>query len=122
MKKIKKNGRRESDFNDCCVLGILNLFRYKKHSAIYLLTVSCIMLKNGQTYFKKSCGVHSVIFLKCVWPFCNIMHEKVYENKSTISNDSQYSLSIVIKVIVINYFERSLTDEKPRGYIFSHKF
>ena len=50
------------------------------------------------------------------------MHEKVYENESTISNDSQYSLSIVIKVIVINYFEGSLPDEKPRGYIFSHKF
>ena len=25
----------------------------------------------------KSCGVHTARFLKCVWPFYNIMHERV---------------------------------------------
>ena len=27
--------------------------------------------------FKKSCGVNTARFLKYVWPFYNIMHEKV---------------------------------------------
>ena len=26
------------------------------------LTFSCVMLKNAQTYIKKSCGVHTAIF------------------------------------------------------------
>ena len=45
--------------------------------AINRLTLLCIMLKYGQTYFKKVCGVHKAIYLKFVWPFFNIMHERV---------------------------------------------
>ena len=37
------------------------------------------MLQNGQIYFKKSCGV-TARFLKYVWPFYNIMHERVKRN------------------------------------------
>ena len=35
------------------------------------------MLSNGQTYFKNLLFVHTARFLKYVWPFYNIMHERV---------------------------------------------
>ena len=33
----------------------------------------CKILKNDQTYF---CGVNIATFLKYLWPFFNIMHER----------------------------------------------
>ena len=34
-------------------------------------------------YTLKSCGVNTARFLKYVWPFYNIMHERVNSNKKT---------------------------------------
>ena len=39
-----------------------------------MLTLSLIMLKNGQTYFKNL----FYRFLKYVWPFFNIMKERAF--------------------------------------------
>ena len=54
-----------------------------KHSLLYhddskwTLTLSFIMSQNGQTYLKNSASIHKSRFLKYVWPFCNIMKERV---------------------------------------------
>ena len=42
-----------------------------------MLTLSCIILKNSQTYFKNFATAR---FLKYVWPLFKIMHERVYSN------------------------------------------
>ena len=34
----------------------------------------------------KSCGVNTARFLKCVWPFCNIMHQRVNMKAGWIQN------------------------------------
>ena len=52
---------------------IVQVFRYIGRSLGYHLTVPCIMLQNGQAYFKN----HFKRFLKYAWPFYNIMHERV---------------------------------------------
>ena len=43
------------------------------------------MLKNGQSHLKKSSSVCTGRFLKHVWPFFNIMYEKV-KNFTMASN------------------------------------
>ena len=40
-----------------------------------LLALSCIMLKNGNTYFVKY--TNTCKYTKYVWPFFDIMHERV---------------------------------------------
>ena len=44
------------------------------------LTLFCIMLKNGQTYFKTFWDVHAARFSKYVWPFVNIKYDRVNSN------------------------------------------
>ena len=41
------------------------------------LTLSFVMLQNSQTHFKKSCGVNTARFLKYIWPFYNIVKERL---------------------------------------------
>ena len=44
-------------------------------SAVYyemILTLSCIMSQNGQTHFK-TLAAFAAKFLKCVWPFWDII-------------------------------------------------
>ena len=53
----------------------INVWKLKTISA--RLTPSCIILQNGQIYLEKSCGVNHGIFLKYVWAFLNIMHERI---------------------------------------------
>ena len=48
-----------------------------KDTFLIILTFSFIMLKNGQTYVQKCCGVNTARFLKYVWPLLNIMNERV---------------------------------------------
>ena len=49
-----------------------------------LLTLSLMMLKNGQTYFKNFAVFHTARFLKYVWSFFNIIKEKVKHWRNSI--------------------------------------
>ena len=57
------------------------------------------MLKNGQTYFKNSCGVHITKFLKYVWPFFNITYEMVKGYIDRIEKFCLIELSPLLNVI-----------------------
>ena len=41
-----------------------------------VLTLWCIMSQNGQTHFK-NLAANAARFLKCAWPFWDIMHQRV---------------------------------------------
>ena len=47
--------------------------RWSCSSIIDILTLYCIMFQSGQTYFK-NLAAFAARFLKCVWPFWDIMH------------------------------------------------
>ena len=53
-------------------------------SVVKPLTLSCILSKNGQTYFKNR-TMFTARFLKYVSPFFNILHERVRTSFPTIS-------------------------------------
>ena len=57
-----------------------NILLKKKHWRRYFsknfakfLTLQCIMFQNVQTQFKRL-AAFAARFLKCVWPFCDILH------------------------------------------------
>ena len=58
---------------------VICMGRYKIQSQKVIirkhLTRSCIILKNVQIL--KSFGINTARFLKCAWPFFNIMHKKL---------------------------------------------
>ena len=57
------------------------------------------MLKNVQIYFKKFAVFHTARFLKYVWPFLNIVNERV----SPLHNTDLflYPLKISVKQMVV---------------------
>ena len=46
----------------------------------------------------KSCGVHTVKFLKYVWPFFNIMHERI-KRKRQRSGTLRHRLQILLLIL-----------------------
>ena len=68
------------------------------------------MVKNGQTYSKKSCygnrkypgsHVHNATFLKYVWPFFNIIHKRVKCTVKQWINTLKYQTGINKKPLKI---------------------
>ena len=86
----------------------------------------------------KSCGVNTTRFLKYVWPFYNIMHERVNSNyllrneKTSIVNLNVYKRSTVCNCLhsmknvqirnffwsVIGHFSRSVKYSEPHNPLF----
>ena len=49
--------------------------------------------------FLKSCGVHTARFLKYVWPFYNIMHERVKKWESWFSQPAFTWSKLTIEIL-----------------------
>ena len=59
-----------------------------------MLTLSCIILKNSQTYFK---NFPTARFLKYVCQFFKIMHERVHSN-TELTTKNAISLKTLINI------------------------
>ena len=69
------------------------------------------MLKNGQTYFKNlAVFIHSVNFLKHIWPFFNMMKEKVkvVQSLSQFWNTLREGKLELLPTLVWDYLQMSL--------------